>query len=318
MKQKDYRSLKKAQARKLSRWPAIIFSLLTLTALLFFTTQAFAEESKPTQTAEYNVYAGGIHALEVNMVNDLQSQERYEVNMTAETHGILGKLAPWSGSFSTSGWKGDIYKPEQHQSVATWRGEEETKTYRYKKDGSFESYKVIEEGKDKTPKESRLRIHTANTTDILTAAMNTMRDISAGQSCDSTTEIFDGKRRFKLHFKKKQDVMRCWNHPVTISMVAPPLNAQRSSNRSLENGMRNPVAGHPFKSKAVKKAVCQRSGLLLWKRGKSRNPCESPRENGLWNTLSCISPIITPAIIKSSSSHVNLSASSNVIVCKKL
>ena len=206
MKQKDYRSLKKVQARKLSRWPAIILSLLTLTALLIFTTQAFAEDDKPTQTAEYHVYAGGIHALEVNMVNDLQNADRYEVNMTAQTYGMLGKLAPWSGSFSTSGWKGDVYKPEQHQSVATWRGEEETKTYRYKKDGSFESYKVVEKGKDKTPKEVDSEL-TQNTTDILTAALNTMNNIASGQSCESTTEIFDGKRRFKLHFNKKQDVM---------------------------------------------------------------------------------------------------------------
>jgi len=166
---------------------------------------AFAEEKTVTQKAEYHVYAGGIHALEVNLTNYLEEKDRYEVNMQAKTYGMLGKLAPWSGKFNTMGWKDENFQPEQHQSTATWRGEDETKTYRYKKDGSFESYKVVEQGKDKTPKSVDEEL-TKKTTDILSATLNTMNNISNGESCESTTEIFDGKRRFKLHFKKKQDV----------------------------------------------------------------------------------------------------------------
>lgn len=206
-KQRDYPNSKKARAHSLSRWPVIITNLLIFTALIFFSLQANAEnKATPTQVAQYNVYAGGIHALEVNLINDLSDKNKYEVDMQAQTYGLLGKLAPWSGTFNSFGWKGDTYKPEQHESTAIWRGEEETKTYRYKKDGTFESYKRIEDGEDKTPEEIDSEL-TENSTDILTAALNVMRNISAGESCGSETEIFDGKRRYKLVFQKKQDVV---------------------------------------------------------------------------------------------------------------
>ena len=192
---------------RLLRWPAIIASFVLVLAALFFAVPAQSEENKNIQQTKYDVYAGGIHALEAKMINDLSVKGRYSVDVTAKTYGLLGKLAPWEGSFSSEGWRSkDGYQPQKHESVAIWRGEKEVKTYSYNKSGSFNTYKVIEDGKDKSPKELDKKL-TDGTTDILSAALATMTNIARGEECSGTTEIFDGKRRYKLIFKQKDEVM---------------------------------------------------------------------------------------------------------------
>ena len=44
----------------------------------------------------YEVYAGGIHAVQ-NRMEISEADGRYDIVMNAETRGFLGKLAPWSG-----------------------------------------------------------------------------------------------------------------------------------------------------------------------------------------------------------------------------
>jgi len=160
---------------------------------------------KDIQKAKYSVYAGGLHALDVNLVTDLSEKERYSVNMDAKTYGMLGKLAPWQGTFKTTGWKGTEFRPEQHQSKAIFRDDTDTKTYNYKKNGTFGSFKSIDNGKVKN--ETPDKKLTNGTKDILTATLNTLRDVSAGKGCKGSTDIFDGKRRFKLTFKQVRETV---------------------------------------------------------------------------------------------------------------
>lgn len=155
------------------------------------------------QHIKYSVYAGGLHALDVNLITDLSDEEQYNTVMTAKTFGLLGKLAPWEGEFFTTGWKGQLFQPQNHTSTTIFRGESETKTYSYNKDGSFKQYSETENGKE-TIKDRDAAL-TQNTVDILTATLNTMRGISAGQECKSGQEIFDGKRRYKLIFEQKRE-----------------------------------------------------------------------------------------------------------------
>lgn len=186
-------------------WPVIIFSALVfIVAALFSVTAVAQEANSDVQKMEYNVYAGGIHALEANLTNDLSNTKKYSIVGTAKTHGILGKLAPWEGSFSTKGWKESSYKPQEHKSVTTFRDETESKTYSYNKNGSFKNYVRTKEGKDK--KESPKKELTENTIDILSATLNTMKMVASDEnSCASESEIFDGKRRFKLRFDKVRE-----------------------------------------------------------------------------------------------------------------
>ncbi|HPD83603.1 MAG TPA: DUF3108 domain-containing protein [Alphaproteobacteria bacterium] len=185
----------------MNKFLAILFFMIISVPL----AQA-AEESKNLQKMKYDVYAGGIHALQAHLKTDMSAPDRYDVALTAKTYGMLGKLAPWEGIFTTKGWKGEkINHPELHQAITTWKDEKETKSYRYKKDGSFVSYSV-QEGSKKEEEKKPEEALTKETSDLLTATLNTMQLISAENKCEGETDIFDGKRRFKLVFKEQKKV----------------------------------------------------------------------------------------------------------------
>lgn len=181
--------------------------IIMVLVLVFFSIPAHAAAEKLIQNMQYDVYAGGIHALKANLNVDLSVKNRYTLSLKSQTYGLLGKLAPWQGIFKTEGWKvGDAYKPELHESIATWKGEEEIKKYRYKKDGSFAGYSLKDDSNDGSikPVDDEL---TQGTSDVLSATLVTMQSVAMSNKCEGTSEIFDGKRRFKLIFKEKKKVM---------------------------------------------------------------------------------------------------------------
>ena len=192
--------------RKISYWWVITVSFLLLLSLLLV-LPAFAKTPLVAgqQSVRYDVYAGGIHALKANLNINAQGTDRYDLSLDAKTYGLLAKMAPWQGNFETRGWQGDIYKPEVHQSIATWRGKKEIKKYSYNKDGGFKSFSVKKEGKAETIRTVDSKL-TDGTSDVLTATLNTMRAIAQTGECSGSTEVFDGKRRFHLIFKQKKDV----------------------------------------------------------------------------------------------------------------
>jgi hypothetical protein len=159
-----------------------------------------ASENK--QKLVYEVYAGGIHAVQATMDIDLSEDGRYELFLDAHTRGFLGSLVPWSGTFLSQGWvmKGGNYRPELHQSTAVWRDEEEIKNYNYLKSGVFKDIVIKEHDKPEETKIPDAEL-TEGTTDILTATLFALTDISNGKACDTSHDIFDGKRRFTMAFK---------------------------------------------------------------------------------------------------------------------
>ncbi|NQZ13770.1 MAG: DUF3108 domain-containing protein [Alphaproteobacteria bacterium] len=154
----------------------------------------------------YSVYAGGIHALNATLDIDLTKKERFSVELFAKTYGLLGKLAPWFGTFETHGWfnKGKA-RPELHQSSTTWKDELEVKKYQYNKDGSFKEYSIKDDSNNGSPREVDSKL-TDQTTDILSATLEMMAHVASGQECEGTSEIFDGKRRYRLIFDHKKQL----------------------------------------------------------------------------------------------------------------
>lgn len=153
----------------------------------------------------YEVYAGGINAVTANLDVGLENDERYHLELAAKTKGFLGSLVPWEGTFVTSGWReeGGLEKPELHKSTAVWRGEEELKEYYYGRDGSFNGLYVKEPDRDeKIQPEEEL---TQGTIDVLTATLHVMDNVAQKGVCEGESEIFDGKRRFKLVFTHEAD-----------------------------------------------------------------------------------------------------------------
>lgn len=158
------------------------------------------------QTMLYDVYAGGIHAVKVDLDVSYEKEDRYNLKMGARTIGFLENLVPWRGTFETSGWRmgKDGDRPEMHRSTATWRGEEELKEYTYGQDGSFKSLKVMEGSEDKSP-ETLDPALVNDSIDVLTSMLEVMQHVQDGGKCEGVSEIFDGKRRFELTFKHEMD-----------------------------------------------------------------------------------------------------------------
>ena len=139
MKQpKAFANLNKAQGQRSALWLGIIASFVVLLSFIF-PSHAQTSLSKGQQQIQYDVYAGGIHALQANLNISVRDDARYDVDLTAKTYGLLGRLAPWSGKFESHGWHDTIFKPELHQATTTWRDSDEIKKYNYNKDGSFNS-----------------------------------------------------------------------------------------------------------------------------------------------------------------------------------
>lgn len=159
------------------------------------------------QQLVYEVYAGGIHAVQARLNIDLRKTNNYDIVLDAKTRGFLASLVPWEGTFESHGWivKGDEFKPQKHQSSATWRDETDIKEYLYNKDGSFKSLRVT----DKHSKEELRKIDPAvtnGTIDALTATLDVLENYNKTKKCEGSSEVFDGKRRFKQVFKHEKNI----------------------------------------------------------------------------------------------------------------
>lgn len=183
--------------------------LFILGSFVLIPSNAKADEHRPfdLQKMSYDVYASGLHAVKADMVLDYTKPGRYSMVFGAETRGLLGSLAPWAGTFETRGWmlSNGVRAPDVHESIATWRDEKEVKTYRYTKDQKFVDLVTLYNGKKpkKTVPDSEL---TNGTTDALSATIMVMEHLSDGGKCEGVSEVFDGKRRYRLVFKHSRFV----------------------------------------------------------------------------------------------------------------
>ena len=192
--------------RKISPWWVITASAFLLFTLLWARpSKASSTLNEGQQQVQYDVYAGGIHALKANLDINLSKDDRYSTSLTAKTYGLLGKMAPWKGTFESHGWKSNTLKPEKHMATTRWRDDNEVKQYSYNQDGTFESYIVIDNDKNEKTRKVDAKL-TDGTHDVLTATLQTMQAIAATGKCEGSSDVFDGKRRFELVFKQKNNV----------------------------------------------------------------------------------------------------------------
>lgn len=160
-------------------------------------------QAENRQKLVYEVYAGGIHALQAEMDMDLRKRGQYSLFLDAKTRGFLANLVPWEGTFESHGWrKGkDLFQPRQHKSIAYWKKEIDIKDYRYSKNGKFVSLETTDEKGTKLEKDIDPKV-TDGTTDILSATMEMLSHYMAKGECKGSSDVFDGKRRFTMVFKE--------------------------------------------------------------------------------------------------------------------
>lgn len=176
---------------------------------LAFTLNPLSANANETlrQQLVYEVYAGGIHAVQARLDLDLSKKNQYDLVLDARTRGFLGSLIPWEGTFESQGWvlKGDKFQPQKHQSTAVWREEKDIKEYLYNKDGTFKSLRVTDEHSQNELREVDDEV-TNGTVDALSATLQVLENYRDDQKCAGESEVFDGKRRFKQIFKHEKEV----------------------------------------------------------------------------------------------------------------
>ena len=168
-----------------------IFLVFTL---LLIAQPAFAKEYRVT----YDVYAGGIHALQTRM-DYREGGGRYDVTVASETYGLLSKIVRWHASFKTDGWLTKSgYQPQLHVSDTTSKGKHEVNTYKYDKSGKFLSFTQIVDGKDETKNLDPSIM--AGTTDVISAVFNMAAKARQGNGAYEDM-IFDSERSYRLEFR---------------------------------------------------------------------------------------------------------------------
>jgi hypothetical protein len=172
-----------------------------LVAVLALSLSPISAKASEAKKLTYAVYTGGMNVVMADLDFKFSDDASYSALVSAKTHGFLGKVAPWSGTFETTGhYKGEKFFPNVHTSVAVWRGEDDQKAYDYDGKGNLTDFKEVEAGKTKPKKELSAEL-IKDTTDILSATLKVMHNMGRGESCSSSEDIFDGKRRFALKFE---------------------------------------------------------------------------------------------------------------------
>lgn len=154
-------------------------------------------EKKQKLALQYDVYAGGMHALNASLTLDLD-KKAYDMALEAETQGIIGSLFPWKANYSASGHTRDgVLIPNMYKSQSSWK--DKIKITEMDFDPKGKVLKTTTRENDKTTTERDIDdVLSANAVDLLTGALAMMQSARNTSKCAGTFPIFDGKRRFNI------------------------------------------------------------------------------------------------------------------------
>ncbi|MGM0421975.1 MAG: DUF3108 domain-containing protein [Pseudomonadota bacterium] len=178
-----------------------LLKIIVLAGLAFgFSTPAKAEQGN--YKLSYDVYAGGMHALRSTYAKE-RNTDQYDVMVTAETNGFIGRLFPWSGAYESSGIiRNSDMIPVEHVSITRWKKDKSNKKIVFDKG---EATKMIEteDGESETKTDFK-PVLVRNASDMLTATLLAFQDIDQTDSCNTSIAAFDGKRKFNIRFSKSK------------------------------------------------------------------------------------------------------------------
>ncbi len=146
---------------------------------------------------QYDVYAGGFHALNATLALDLDPKA-YDVGVDAKTQGFIGKLFPWQASFTTSGRSvNGVLVPMTSTQRSAWRSKVSLTEMNYDPKGRLVKT-TTQEGQRTTVNRDIDKNMATNAVDILTSTLLMMQHAKNTQTCAGSFPVFDGKRRFNI------------------------------------------------------------------------------------------------------------------------
>lgn len=151
-------------------------------------------ERPPGVALDYEVYAGGLHIASSDV--ELRVGTRaYAVSVSAAPRGILRWFGDWSFTAASNGEVNGRIDPKGFSTASRNSRQTKTRSLSYGADGSIEvAMNPVEEG-DPVPEALQ-----AGTVDPLSGAVLMVAAVTAGQGCDRTVPVYDGRRRFDLVF----------------------------------------------------------------------------------------------------------------------
>lgn len=168
---------------------------------------------------KYDVYAGGLKALNADLELDLTKQA-YDIGLKAQTDGFIGSLFPWKGTYSTSGHSEDgVLKPTTAVSRSSWNNKESVTELDFDPNGNW-TKTTKKAGKHVVVKRDTKEELTKDAVDMLTGALLAMQNAKNTEKCDGSFPVFDGKRRFNITLKDDGKDMIEKNRYSSFSGVA--------------------------------------------------------------------------------------------------
>lgn len=147
----------------------------------------------------YALYVGGLSAME-GAVELTLAPGGYEVNLEAETKGLVGWLTEWRTRSSSRGARrdGEVTAVE-HQSHNQWRGQPRSVALRYDAARSVSVTAAPDPSADDRDPISPDLLRA--TLDPLSGFLAVMEGLRRGEGCGRTIAAFDGRRRFDMRFR---------------------------------------------------------------------------------------------------------------------
>ena len=148
----------------------------------------------PSLDLEYQVYAGGLHALTVETRVNLGS-ERYEAELQLRTDGWLAWLLDFSMASRVQGRADDAgLQPDRFRSASSWEDRERSVEVAYRDEAlpRVEAVPPPEED-DRDPVPEGLR---RGTVDPLSAGLALVHRLVETARCGGEAAVFDGRRLF--------------------------------------------------------------------------------------------------------------------------
>ncbi len=173
---------------------ALAASMIALAPIILSPQPALAQQWQLT----YRVHVGGIAVLDAQAGLALAG-DRYSVQVDAVTDGFLGRMFPWeTHARSVGAFRPDGVTPLRHTQVSTLRGKPRNVTLDYDGRGNVRAEVTPPpDADDRDPVPDTLR---RATFDPLSGVVGMLLAGLRGEGCQRTVPVFDGRRRYDVHF----------------------------------------------------------------------------------------------------------------------
>ncbi len=166
-------------------------------ALLLANSAAVAEQK--AVELDYQIWTGGLQAMNLE-TKMFRGQERYQVDVTVESVGMLGRFFPFKLSARSQGMSqfGNLngLQPDQYDVRSRWRDQDRLVAIRYE-DAAKPKIEVLppaeDDDRDPVPMEEIV-----GTVDPVSAALALIEQTAAQGHCQGEVPVFDGRRRYNM------------------------------------------------------------------------------------------------------------------------